>query len=232
MLEVPPILTIQRNFKRPDPDKVAKLKGALTGNIADCLGGRAALDPMIKPLVGCPDSMRTLVGPVITCQCAPSDHLGVMAALAEAQPGDVILAATEGYTGTAVMGDLMLGMARNRGLAGLVTDGPVRDIDGVFAVGLPVFCTGINPDSPTGLGPGSVGLPVTIGGASVHPGDIAVADSNGVVIVPRDKLDMVIEKLAEVRAAEAEMEAKVEAGLEVPDSWRTLFTSDKVRYLD
>jgi 4-hydroxy-4-methyl-2-oxoglutarate aldolase len=108
----------------------------------------------------------------------------------------------------------------------------VRDIDGVFAVGLPVFCTGINPDSPTGLGPGSVGLPVTIGGASVHPGDIAVADSNGVVIVPRDKLDMVIEKLAEVRAAEAEMEAKVEAGLEVPDSWRTLFTSDKVRYLD
>ena len=232
MLEVPPILTIQRNFDRPDPDKVAKLKGALTGNIADCLGGRAALDPFIKPLAGCPDSMKSVVGPAITCQCAPSDHLGAMGALAEAKPGDVIVAATEGYTGTAVMGDLMLGMARNRGLAGLVTDGPVRDLGGVFAVGLPVFCAGINPDSPAALGPGSVGLPVTIGGATVHPGDIVVADMDGVVIVPQGKLDMIIDKLAEVRAAEAEMEAKVEAGLEVPDSWRELFASDKVRYLD
>ncbi|MBT4428626.1 MAG: hypothetical protein HOJ07_06220 [Rhodospirillaceae bacterium] len=232
MLEVPPILTIQRNFDRPDPDKVAKLKGALTGNIADCLGGRAALDPIIKPLAGCPDSMKSVVGPAITCQCAPSDHLGAMGALAEAKPGDVIVAATEGYTGTAVMGDLMLGMARNRGLAGLVTDGPVRDLGGVFAVGLPVFCAGINPDSPAALGPGSVGLPVTIGGATVHPGDIVVADMDGVVIVPQGKLDMIIDKLAEVRAAEAEMEAKVEAGLEVPDSWRELFASDKVRYLD
>ena len=176
--------------------------------------------------------MKSVVGPAITCQCAPSDHLGAMGALAEAKPGDVIVAATEGYTGTAVMGDLMLGMARNRGLAGLVTDGPVRDLGGVFAVGLPVFCAGINPDSPAALGPGSVGLPVTIGGATVHPGDIVVADMDGVVIVPQGKLDMIIDKLAEVRAAEAEMEAKVEAGLEVPDSWRELFASDKVRYLD
>jgi 4-hydroxy-4-methyl-2-oxoglutarate aldolase len=114
----------------------------------------------------------------------------------------------------------------------LVTDGPVRDVAGVFAVGLPVFCTGINPDSPLGIGPGSVGLPVSIGGSIVHPGDIAVADSDGVVIVPQGKLDMVIDKLAEVRAAEAEMEAKVAAGLKIPDSWHTLFASDKVRYLD
>ncbi len=232
MLEIPPILTIQRNFERPDPDKVARLEGALTGNVADCLSGRAALDPIIKPLTNCPESMRSVVGPAITCQCAPSDHLGVMAALAEAKPGDVIVAASEGYRGTAMMGDLMLGMARNKGLAGLVTDGPVRDLAGVFAVGLPVFCSGINPDSPTGLGPGSVGLPVAIGGATVHPGDIVVADMDGVVIVPRQKLDMIIDKLAEVRAAEAEMEAKVDAGLEVPDSWRELFASDKVRYLD
>ena len=108
----------------------------------------------------------------------------------------------------------------------------MREIAGVFAVGLPVFCTGINPDSPTGLGPSSVGLPVTIGGTIVYPGDIAVADSDGVVIVPQTKLDMIIDKLVEVRAAEAEMERKVGSGLEVPDSWLTLFYSDKVRCLD
>ena len=230
MLEIPPILTIRRNFDRPDPALVAKLKGALTGNVADSLGGRAALDPAIKPLTGCPDSMREVVGPAITCQCAPSDHLGAMGALAHAEPGDVIVAATEGYRGVAVMGDLMLGMARNKGLAGLVTDGPVRDVEGIFEVGLPVFCTGINPDSPSGLGPGSVGEPVTIGGATVESGD--VVDVNGVVIVPQAKLAMLVDKLQEVRAAEAEMEAKVAAGLKSPDSWQTLFASDKVKYLD
>ena len=71
-----------------------------------------------------------------------------------------------------------------------------------------------------------------IGGATVHPGDIVVADSDGVVIVPQGLLDTIIEKLAEVRVAEAEMEAKVEGGLEIPDSWRALFALDNVRYLD
>ena len=62
--------------------------------------------------------------------------------------------------------------------------------------------------------------------------DIAVADSDGVVIVPQTKLDMIIDKLVEVRAAEDAMERKVESGLEVPNFWLTLFYSDKVRYLD
>jgi 4-hydroxy-4-methyl-2-oxoglutarate aldolase len=232
MLETPPILTIQRKFARPDAKKVAKLVGALTGNIADCMGGRGALDPAIKPLADSPAGMRAVVGPAFPCQNAPSDQLGAMAALAHAEAGDVIVAATEGYTGTAVVGDLMLGMARNRGIAGLVTDGAVRDLGGIFRVGLPVFCAGVNPDSPARTGPGSAGLPVTIGDATVHPGDIVVADSDGVVIVPQALLDKVIEKLAEVRVAEAEMEAKVDDGLEIPDSWSTLFDSDQVRYID
>ena len=232
MLETPPILTIQRNIERPDAAKVAKLAGALTGNIADCLGGRGALDPVIKPLADSPIGMRAVVGPAFTCQNAPSDQLGAMAALAHAEAGDVIVAATEASTVTAVVGDLMLGMARNRGLKGVVTDGAVRDLDGIFKVGLPVFCAGVNPDSPSRTGPGSAGLAVNIGGATVHPGDIVVADSDGVVIVPQGLLDMVIEKLAQVRVAEAEMEAKVEGGLEMPDSWSALFESDQVRYLD
>ena len=232
MLETPPILTIQRNFNRSDAAKVAKLVGALTGNIADCLGGRGALDPVIKPLADSPEGMRTVVGPAFPCQNAPSDQLGAMAALAHAEAGDVIVAATEGYTGTAVVGDLMLGMARNRGIAGVVTDGAVRDLGGIFKVGLPGICAAVNPDSPSRTGPGMAGLAVDIGGATVHPGDIVVADSDGVVIVPQGLLNMVIEKLAQVRVAEAEMEAKVEDGLEMPDSWRALFASDDVRYLD
>ncbi len=232
MLEIPPILTIQRTIDRPDAKQVAKLAGALTGNIADCLGGRASLDPAIKPLADSPESMRRVVGVALTCYNAPSDQLGAMAALAQSQAGDVIVAATEGCTATAVMGDLMLGMARNRGVLGLVTDGAVRDLGGVFKAGLPVFCAGVNPDSPSRTGPGSVGLPVNIGGREVHSGDIVVADNDGVVIIPRGKLDGVIEKLKEVLAAEADMEAKVEGGLKMPDSWNDIFNSDQVRFLE
>ena len=78
----------------------------------------------------------------------------------------------------------------------------------------------------------TIGQPVTIGGATVEPGDVVVADVNGVVIVPQAKLAMLVDKLQEVLAAEAEMEAKVAAGLKSPDSWQTLFASDKVKYLD
>ena len=232
MLDQPPLLTIRRKVTRPSAAKVAKLAGALTGHVADCLGGRGALDAAIKPLADAPPAMKALVGPAFTCANDPADQLALVGALALARPGDVLVVGTEGYLGTAVIGDLMLGMARNRGLAGLVTDGAVRDVAGILGVGLPVYCAGINPNSPTQNGPGTVGLPVTLGGVTVNPGDIVVADADGVVIVPRRELDGVLERIVRLRAAEADMEAKVQAGLEIPAAWQTLLESERMRYLD
>ena len=84
----------------------------------------------------------------------------------------------------AITGDLLLGMARNRGVAGFVTDGLVRDLVGILDVDIPVYCAGLTANSPARDGPGTVGLPIVLGGVRVDSGDIVVGDHERVVIVP------------------------------------------------
>ena len=117
-----------------------------------------------------------------------------MAALAECKPGDVLMVATNGYVGAAVTGDLLMYVARNRGAAGFVTDGLVRDLDDLETVGLPTFAMGVTPNSPQRRGPGSVGLPIVCGGVAVASGDVVVGDRDGVVVVPRARIEETLEE--------------------------------------
>ena len=126
----------------------------------------------------------------------------------------------------------MLGMARNRGVAGLVTDGMVRDIAGILGVGLPVYCAGVSPNSPARNGPGTVGEPVDIGGLRIESGDILIGDRDGVVVVPRARAAARRRGPGQVRAAEAALEAKIVAGLEIPEFVQTILNSDRVVRLD
>ena len=225
MIDDPPLLQVRRNFPRPAVSDLAALAGQQTGYITDALGGRGALDHRIKPLA---PLARTLVGTALTCHCGPADNLALFGALYAARPGDILMVATDGFPGTAVTGDLVMGMARNRGIAGLVTDGMVRDVAGILAAGVPVFCAGITPNSPARNGPGQVGLPVVMGGVSVESGDIIVADNDGVVVVSRMAVAAVLERLPGIRAAEAAFEAQVKAGLEVPGFFEELVQAGRI----
>ena len=89
-----------------------------------------------------------------------------------AKPGDVLIVATNAYEEASVAGDVMLGMAKNKGVCALVTDGMVRDVDGLNAVGIPVFARGLSPNSPFKDGPGTIGLPISLGGVTVNAGDV------------------------------------------------------------
>jgi 4-hydroxy-4-methyl-2-oxoglutarate aldolase len=232
MIEDAPVLTIKRRGMRADASLIAHLKGAQSGHVVDALGGQGALPAGIKPVAGAPPALWALCGPALTCACAPGDHLALIGALAEAEPGEIIVVATEGYLGSAVMGDLMLGIGRNRGIAGVVTDGAVRDVEGILEVGLPVFCAGISPNSPAKTGPGSVGLPVTLGGMPVATGDVLVGDRNGVVVVPQARLAEVVQALERVRELEASATKAVAEGLTYPERWRRLLAPERIRYLD
>ena len=150
MLEENPILTIRRNFERPNADAVAPFADTPTGFLVDCMEGKGALDYGIKPLL---PELGGIAGVALTCRCGPADNLALAAALDVAQPGDVIVAFTDDYTSTAVTGDLVLGMAKNNGAAALVTDGLARDLRGIREVGLPIFCRGLTPNSPNRSGP-------------------------------------------------------------------------------
>jgi 4-hydroxy-4-methyl-2-oxoglutarate aldolase len=232
MIEDPPILAIRGNFERPAAEALAALGGVPSGHLVDALGGHGALDHRIKPVTGGPPASHAFCGVALTCDCGPADNLAVFAALEALSPGDVIVASTDAFTGCAVIGDLLLGMAKNAGAVAFVTDGLARDLDGIEGVGIPVFCRGVSPNSPARNGPGTLGLPVTLGGVTVSSGDLIAGDRDGVVVVPRAEIDAVIRALEGVREAEAALEAKVKAGLKVPDFVQGLLASERVRRLD
>jgi 4-hydroxy-4-methyl-2-oxoglutarate aldolase len=225
MIKDPPLLTIQRNVSRPTSDQIIALANVPTGHAVDAMGGRGALDYRIKPLA---PVASAVVGVAITCHCGPADNLALFAALDVAEAGDVLVAATDGSTVTSVTGDLLMGMARNRGVLGLVTDGAARDLAGIVGVGLPVYCAGLTPNSPARNGPGSVGVAVVVGGVAIESGDVIIADNDGVVVIPRREVDNVIKELPNVRAAEADLEAKVKEGLKLPDFISAVLASGRV----
>ena len=226
MIEDPPLVTLRRPMRRPSPAQIAALTGVPTGHVADAMDGRGAFDAGIK---ACFPDASSFCGVALTCHAGPADNLAVMAALAIVAPGDVIVAAADGYRATAIVGDLVLGMAKNAGAVGFITDGCVRDLPGINGVGLPCLAAGVTPNSPARNGPGTIGLPVVAGGVSVETGDIVVADADGAVVVPFALIDRVIARTAEIRQAEAAFEGKVKAGLCVPDFVKALFAAGRVR---
>ncbi|MEP6701632.1 MAG: RraA family protein, partial [Betaproteobacteria bacterium] len=211
MAATPPVLTVARNFARADVTAISAFRDASTGWIVDANGRRGALDYHVRPLT---KAMR-FCGSALTVRNRARDNLAPYAAIAFAKPGDVLIVA-DGYTEASVAGDVLLGMARNAGIVALVTDGMVRDIDGLNAVGIPVFARGLTPNSPHKDGPGEIGTPVTIGGVIVNPGDIVVGDQDGVVVVARESAAAVAAALAEVAAKEAAMDQWVREGKTMP----------------
>jgi 4-hydroxy-4-methyl-2-oxoglutarate aldolase len=229
MIEDPPLLQIRREFERAPSPLLERFSGVPTEHIADAMDGRGALHFSIKPV----DPARaTFVGCAVTCLCAPGDNLAIVAALALLREHDVIVAATDFHSTLAVVGRRVTGMARNRGAVAVVTDGLARDTPGIRANGVPVFCRGITPNSAAAAGPGTVGQPVVVGGVAVESGDIIVGDADGVVVIPRLRVDETLLRLQAVRAREAELAEKLAAGLGVPRRVTELLASPRVRYLD
>jgi len=208
MIEETPPLIFAPAVERPAAALVERLRGAPTSFVVDAMGGAGALDWRIKPIVG-----RSLLGVALTCDCGPNDNLALIAAVAEAEPGDVLVAATACFAGAAVTGDLLIGVARNRGVVGFVTDGVVRDLDELEALNLPIYAMGVSPNSPGRRGPGAVGLPIVCGGAAIASGDVMVGDRDGVIVVPRARLSETLANLERVKAAEAAMLEQVRGGL-------------------
>jgi 4-hydroxy-4-methyl-2-oxoglutarate aldolase len=228
MIEDLPLLQIRRRFPKPAAADIAVFAGLPTGFVVDALGGHGGLDGRIKPI----GEALSFCGVAVTCDAGAADNLAAFGALSIAGPGDVVVCATGGYDRTAVTGDLLLGMMKNRGVVGFVTDGFVRDLVGIRAVGLPCFAAGLTPNSPVRSGPGTVGLPVVVGGATVASGDIVIGDEDGVVVVPQARIGAVIARLQSVKAAEAALDAKVKAGLQIPDFIQAMIDAGQFREVD
>jgi len=234
MIENPPLIQIKKSSSRNRPSikQLANFKNVPTGFICDALNGYAALDTNIKPLPVPGKKVEHIVGPALTVFSGAADVLGMSIALSEIQPGDIVVNGVSGFQGTAAVGDRIAGMIKNNGGIGLITDGPMRDLEGIIETGLSCFCTGLNPNSPYNSGPAKIGYPTEIGNKTIHSGDIIVADSDGVTVVPFNKIDEVIEKLDRIIELENAMDEKVKNGLKISQKALNYINSDQVIYED
>ena len=234
MIENPPLIQIKKSSSRNRPSikQLANFKNIPTGFICDALNGYAALDTNIKPLPVPCKKVEHIVGPALTVFSGAADVLGMSIALSEIQPGDIVVNGVSGFQGTAAVGDRIAGMIKNNGGIGLITDGPMRDLDGIIETRLSCFCTGLNPNSPYNSGPAKIGYPTEIGGKTIHSGDIIVADADGVTVVPFNKIDEVIEKLDRIIELENAMDEKVKNGLKISQKALNYINSDQVIYED
>jgi len=212
MIEEPHQLTLRKNFRRPTKAQIDAFRDVPTGFVCDAMDGQGAMVSSIAALGGGRDINCTAVGPALVADNGPAGILGTMGALHMLERGDVVISAVHGHRNCSASGDQFMGMLKNKGAAGFVTDGEMRDYDGIVEVGLAAWCTGLSPNSPYAMGPAWVGFGAVVGGVRVESGDLIVADVNGVVVVPFDKIDAVIAQLQKVAALEAELEAKVAEG--------------------
>ena len=223
-----PIITVKRSWQRPAPALLEKFRGRPSGNVSDAAGRGGALAPNIKPVT--PE--RRFVGSALTIDCGRHDNLAFWAALESVQPGDVMMVTTHDHDGCAVIGDLIISFARNRGAAAVVTDGLVRDAEALIEIGIPVFAAGIRPSGPGKRGPGSVGLPILIGGQRVEAGDMVVGDTDGVVVVPQATIEAAAGEIEHIAAREAAMEEDGRTGQLYPRNIDAFLGGVTIQHID
>jgi len=158
-----------------------------------------------------------IAGPAVTAFCAPGDNLMMHRALYLAQPGDVLVVVCDAETSGAQWGDMATRYAMRKGLAGVVVQGCVRDTDTVEALGCKVWATHVLSIHPDKKGHGFVNTPVVCDGVTVNPGDLVMADGDGVICVPRAEAEATVQAALARMRKEEEMAKAIERGEAVWD---------------
>jgi 4-hydroxy-4-methyl-2-oxoglutarate aldolase len=196
----------------PDPALVAEAAKYAIADLHESLGavqGRMALmSARMRPLL----DGRRISGAAVTSHNYPGDNLMIHVALSVAERGQILVLANGGGTQGALWGDVACTFAAKKGIAGVVADGPVRDVEALRRMKFPVWSTSISPSHPEKRGPGSVNVPIVADGVLVEPGDVIVADDDGVLVIPQAHLARVVEGARARAAKEVAIRARIEAG--------------------
>jgi RraA family protein len=184
-----------------DASALELLRGIPTAILSDNMGRLFAVGPALRPY----HRGGALIGSALTVRTRPGDNLMVHKAVDLAQPGDVIVVDAGGDLTNAIVGEILIALARSRGVAGYVIDGAVRDVDAVAASDFPVYARGVTHRGPYKDGPGEINVVVAVGEQTIAPGDIVVGDGDGVLAVPRSHAS----RIAELARAQMAREAAI-----------------------
>ena len=199
---------VVKNIPRPAQATVDEIAPIGTATVHEAIGRRGFVGTDLRPI----QQGARIAGPAVTVLSHPGDNMMIHAAVEVCQPGDVLVVVTTAPSTHGMFGDLLATSLMQRGVRGLIIDAGVRDTADLREMGFPVWARHIGCQGTVKNTPGSVNVPVVLGGLTVHPGDLVCADDDGVVVVDRTEADWALEKSNQRLVTEEGTRARLEAG--------------------
>ncbi len=189
-------------------DLAERLVKVATAAVSDSQKSFGVMSGVIRAMV----PGRSVAGPAFTVKCYPGSIITVHKALLEAKPGDLLVVDGEGDDRGALLGELMALQCQQLGLAGVVIDGPIRDLSGLRELHLPVYARSLTPRVGSNRRVGETQVPISCGGVVVRPGDWILADDDGVVVIPVDRVESTLAAAMAVEEKERQIAERIRAG--------------------